>query len=122
MEWGRWQMLTVVGPRHHVVVRRRIKAHSSIHCVAIVMKMLMVVHVGWDWRLSVVQVVMMAFLTRTVGMRWVVMVRREVVFVGMLRLPVMHVGVIVVIAVGAIIDGIVVVISIVARFILGVPI
>lgn len=110
--------LTVVGPRHHVVVRRRIKAHSPIHGMTVMMWMVMVVHVGWNWRLRIVMS-MMIFLARAILMRSIVMVGSKMI-VSVLRLSVVHVR-IVVIAVRPIIYGVVVIISIVAWFILHIP-
>lgn len=64
---------------------------------------------------------MMIFLARTVLVRGIVMVWSKMI-VRMLGLSVMHVWVVVVIAIGSIIDGIVVVVSIIARFILHIPV
>lgn len=83
--------------------------------------MVMVVHVRWNWWLRIVMG-MMIFLARTVLVRGVVMVGSKVV-VRMLGLSVMpHVWVVVVIAIGSIIDGVIVVVSIIAWFVLHIPV
>ena len=51
---GQQFVVTRVRPGHHAVVRRRIKAHSSIHRVAVMM--VMVIHViVWNLQMGVVK-------------------------------------------------------------------
>ncbi len=84
----------------------------------VVMWMVVVIHVVVGNRgLWVVKGVMI-FRSRSVLVRRSIMMVRCKMLVRMLRLSIVHVGVVMMIGIGSIIDGVVVVVSIVAWFIL----
>lgn len=106
--WVRW---------HHVVVRWRIKAHSSIHPVPIMMWMMMLIHVRvWDLWLWIVNGMVVVFGARSILMMSIVLVMRSQVIISMLRFSIVHVRVVMMIGIGSFIDGVVVVVPIVAHW------